>query len=195
MLDLTDFITRVKARVTALLPEQWKGKAGERFRETVDTLSDYTKKNVRVGERLREAPDVLWETLKQKSSEALVNAAEEEHKRIEIELARQTLVAKRRQEEASADKAETEARMLRIDEIEKRLAFIEKLRKSGMVCVWSSEGQMTFLKAPLNFNWEDLIKRAITNDELTLASEESVLGSETTGTKQAPPSQEHTAAD
>lgn len=195
MLDLTDFLTRVKARVTALLPEQWKGKAGERFRQTADILSDYTKKNVRVGERLKEAPDVLWQTAKLKSSEALVNAAEEEHKRIEIELARQTLVAKKRQEEASADKAETEARMLRIDEIEKRLAFIETLRKAGMVCVWSSEGQMTFLKAPLNFNWDDLIRKAITNDELTLASEGSVLGTETARTEPTNPPQEHTAAD
>lgn len=96
MFDLAEFLTRVKAKVQALLPEQWRGEAGERFRNTLAGVSDYSKKNIRVTERLEEAPDILWDTLKQKSSQALLNAAEEEQKRIETELARRTLSAKTR---------------------------------------------------------------------------------------------------
>jgi uncharacterized protein YukE len=163
--ELSDFLTRIKATVRALLPEHWQGEAGERFRDTMATLSEYSKNNVRVRERLKEAPEIIWETLKQKSSEALMNAAEEEEKRIANELAKQTLPAKRRQEEAIAEKSEAEVRLMRIQELEARLAFIERLRQLGMICVWDVEGNMAFAKAPTDYNWDGLIEELVTNKD------------------------------
>src|ERR1039457_540080 len=111
-------LMRVRAKVRALLPEHWRGAAGERFRQTAATISEYSQEHVRVRERMEEAPDVIWDSLKERSSRTLVNAAEEEGKRIASELARQTLTDKTRQERATAERLEAEARISKISEIQ-----------------------------------------------------------------------------
>jgi hypothetical protein len=157
---------RLKARIVALLPEQWRGDAGKRFRETIDAMSEYSGKNIRIKEKLQEAPSVLWETAKIKSSQALVNAAEEEQRRIDTELARRTLADKARQEKATADKLESDARVSIIVEMEARLQFVEKMRGMNIVPVWNSQGQMTFVKTPPAFDWDGITQRLITTRDL-----------------------------
>jgi hypothetical protein len=173
MLEIPAFLTRLKVRVAAMLPEHWRGSAGQRLQETINTLSEYSEKNIRIKDKLEEAPNVLWETLKERSSRALVNAAEEELRRIDIELARQTLADKARQEKANADRLETEARVSRVNEMEARLCFVEKLRRLSTVPVWDHRGRMMFVKAPANFNWDELTQRLITADDLILGEIEA----------------------
>jgi hypothetical protein len=160
MLELSD-LKRVKARVIAWLPEQWRGDAGTRFRDGLSAISDYSKTSVRIQERLQEAPDVIWETLKVKSSQALLNAAEVEQTCIQTELARRTANAKARQEEAAAAKLEAEAEISKFQVFEARLSFVEKLRKWNVVPVWDEEGNMRFVKTPVAFDWDELTKCVI----------------------------------
>ena len=91
-----------------------------------------------------------------KSSEALRNAAEEENKRIASELARQALPDKARQEKATAERMETEARISKIKEIEERVALVERLRAANSVPIWDAHGNMKILKAPSNYDWDGL---------------------------------------
>jgi hypothetical protein len=166
MLELSDLLKRVKARVIAWLPDQWRGDAGALFRDGLGAISEYSKNSVRIQERLQEAPNVIWETLKVKSSQALLNAAEVEQRRIETELARRTATAKARQEEATADKLEAEAEISKFQVFEARLTFIEKLRKLNVVPVWDEEGNMRFVKTPVAFDWDELTKRVVGADDL-----------------------------
>ena len=168
MLDKPGVFRLMRAKVRALFSEHWRGEAGAQVRETVDKITDYTKQRIRLGERLEEAPNVLWNTAKIKSSEALVNAAEEEEKRIASELARRTLPDKVRQEKATADRLETDARISKIKEMEEGLSFVEKLRGLGVVPVWDSRGTMLFLKAPPDYDWDGLMSRLLTTPDLSL---------------------------
>lgn len=168
MPDKPGVLTRVTARIRALLPRHWRGHAGQRFRETITTISEFTKEHVRVAERVQEAPDVLWDTLREKGSRALVNVADEEQKRIAIELARVTLRDKARQERATADRLETEAKIIKIHELEARFALIEKLRTLNVVPVLDSNGTMTLVRMPADYDWEGLVSRLLSATDLSL---------------------------
>jgi hypothetical protein len=174
MSDKPGLLARVKAKIRALHPENWQGEAGQRFRSTIDNISEYSKKSVRIRERLEEAPDVAWNSIKVKSSEALVNAAEEEQTRIASELARRTLTDKARQESATADRLETEARTAKIQEMEARLRLVESLRKANCVPVWDAHGKMTVLKAPPDYDWDGLNSNLLQATELPLPEDRSV---------------------
>ena len=49
------FLARVVARVRALSPGQWRGRAGKTFHEVVGAISEYSEKDIRIRERLQEA--------------------------------------------------------------------------------------------------------------------------------------------
>lgn len=165
------FVSRVLAKVRALLPKQWRSEAGRKLRDAVGGISEYSQKDIRIRERLQEAPDVLWNTAKVKSSEALLKAAEEENKRIASELARQTLADKARQEKATADRMETEARISKIKEMEERIAFVEKLRAANAVPVWDRHGNMKVVKAPPDYDWDGLTSALLEAADLSLPAE------------------------
>src|ERR1039458_3005398 len=100
MSDRVDIIARITARVRALLPKDWLGTAGRRFRQTTTVISDYTHEKIRPSERLEEAPDLAWKAVQgaalEKHARALKEYAEEEGERVEIELKRKTLQSKAR---------------------------------------------------------------------------------------------------
>jgi hypothetical protein len=171
MSDKPGVFSRVVARVHAMLPEHWRGNAGKRYRETTEAISEYSKKNIRIKERLDEAPDVIANTLKLKSNDALLKAAEEENKRIASELARETLSDKARQEKATADRMETEARTAKIKELQERITLVEKLRAVNCIPVWDKEGNMRVLKAPANYDWDGLTTAIVQSADLSLPSE------------------------
>jgi hypothetical protein len=175
MLDKSGIVRLVRARVRALLPKQWRSEPGRQVRETVDEISEFAKKNVRLAEKLEALPDVLWNTAQVKSSEALVNAADEEQKRIASELARQILPDKVRQEKATADRMEAEARLAQIKEIQERLAFLDKLRTLGVVPVWDSNGTMTFLRAAVDFDWDEISRQMMKADALQFTGQNLVM--------------------
>ncbi|HEX3104939.1 MAG TPA: hypothetical protein VHQ22_10845 [Terriglobales bacterium] len=171
MSEKPGLVSLIFAKVRALLPEQWRQGAGKLFRDTIGGVSEYSAKNVRIRERLDEAPDIGWNSLKVKSSEALLRAAEEENKRIATELARQTLADKARQEKATADRMETEARILSIKEIEERVTLVEKLRAANCVPVWDSKGNIRVLKAPPDYDWDGLTSAIVHTADLSLPVE------------------------
>jgi len=171
MSDKPGVFSRVVARVRAMLPEHWRGNAGKRYRETTEAISEYSKKNIRIKERLNEAPDVIANTLKLKSNDALLKAAEEENKRIASELARETLSDKARQEKATADRMETEARTAKIKELEERITLVERLRAVNCIPVWDKGGHMRVLRAPANYDWDELTSTIVQSVNLALPPE------------------------
>jgi hypothetical protein len=151
-------IRRALARVWALLPEDWRGRAGDRFRRTTSAMGEYARENIRVRERLDDAPDLVWKAVEgaatHKHSEAVRNYAQEESERIRAEFERRTFEERVRKEAADARKAEAEARMTEVREIEARVELADKLRRIGAVPLWRADGSMAVVKAPPNFDWD-----------------------------------------
>ena len=168
MCEKRGLLSRLRITVLALLPEQWRGEAGLRFRTTVNAVSEFTKEHIRPSERIQEAPDVLWDTIRERSSRTGVNLADEEQKRIASELARRTLEDKVRQEKATADRLEAEANIAKIQQQQAMLEYIERLKKVGVVPVWDKEGPMMFIKAPLEYDWDSLANSLLRLSELQL---------------------------
>lgn len=173
------FLKVVTARVRALLPQHWRGEVGQRWRGVIRAISEYSENDIRIAERVREAPDVLWNTAKKNSAEALLKAADEENTRIASELARQTLADKARQEKGTADKIEIEARILRIKEVEAQVTLVEKLRSVNTIPIWDAKGNLRFIKAPESFDWDGLASHLLSAGDLTLpgGSNVNLIGS------------------
>jgi hypothetical protein len=170
MPDKAGIIARITARVRALLPKDWLGPAGRRFRQTTTTISDYTHEKIRIGERLDEAPDLAWKAVQGAATEKHANAlkayAQEESERIEIELKRKTLHSKARQEDATADKLESEARTAQIREIQERIKLFDDLKRLGAIPIWDQDGNLSITKAPPQFEWDELQERLLKTREL-----------------------------
>ena len=147
---------RLVAKVTALLPEDWSGKAGIRFRHTVRSLAG----DADVAELVREGTKrVAVGAVSHQHAEAVKNYAEEERTRAEAELARRTLQARVRQEDAKADQEETRARMMQSEELLRRLDVFDKLRALNALPVWDQNGNMHIVKAPAQFEWDQARER------------------------------------
>jgi hypothetical protein len=126
---------------------------------------------VRPEERLVEAPDLAWNRIKgeanEKHSQALVNFAEEEEKRIAIELARNTLGNQIRASKAAADKLEAEARLAQTNELAGRLELLERCRQLGVIPLWDNAGRMVFSKSPKDLDWDGLEQHLLLGAEET----------------------------
>ena len=84
----------IRANIEALLSSEWLGKAGERVRTTVEVVEEFNEAHLRLEEKIDEAPDVAWKSLKIKSSQPVLNLAQVEERKIAAELARRTMTAK-----------------------------------------------------------------------------------------------------
>jgi hypothetical protein len=172
MPDRVGLITRIIVRVRALLPKDWLSIAGRRFRQTTTVISDYTHDKIRPGERLTEAPELGWKAVQgaalEKHARALKEYAEEENERLEIELKRQTLSSKARQENATAKKLESDVRASQIRELQERIKLFDDLRRFGAVPVWDKDGNMIVVKAPAGFDWEALQAQVLKTGELPM---------------------------
>ena len=124
------------ARVRVYLRKHWRGEPGRRFFETITKLFDYSKEHLRLAEKAKETPDLLWEHAKGeaglKYSEAILNFAKEEDQRIRNQIQQQTAEEKVLQEQhrtraakAQADKAEAQARLA-------ELALFRALEEAGL---------------------------------------------------------------
>jgi hypothetical protein len=121
-------LLRINAKLRALLPADWLGVAGDKFRKTGAVLADYSREHIRPEERIDELPDLAWNRVKgeanEKHSQALVNFADEEAKKIANELARRTANDKVREAKASADKMEAEARLSQSNDLAARIGLV-----------------------------------------------------------------------
>jgi len=149
---------RIIAKVRALLPEDWLRAAGSRFRETSTQLSGGQDVATAVGDG---AARFAVGHASHKHADAVRNYAEEEHLKVETELARRTLESRTRQEEARAEQEETRARMLRTEELMGRLKFFDALRESNALPIWDQNGNMSVVKAPVGFDWDEARNRLL----------------------------------
>lgn len=159
-------VQRVVAKVRALLVTDWLGTAGERFQQTTTAISDYAKEH----EVVDTAIDLGVKAVKGKAeleySESLVNYSEEERIKTETELKRRTMTSTERLSEAAARKAESEARLAELNEMERRLAFFDQLRERKAIPYWSDNGRMTFVRAPKDFDWDSLQDHILSTGEM-----------------------------
>jgi len=144
-------VARLIARVRARTREDWEGPPGERFRKTIDDLTEGQGLESAVTEA---AKRFAVGKVSHEHSEAVRNYAEEEKAKQDAELARRTLPAKVRQEYARAEQEEAKSRMLRNDELAGRIKLVDELQKCNVLPIWDRDGNITFVKAPAGFNWE-----------------------------------------
>lgn len=150
-----ELVTRLVARVRALLPQDWFGRAGEWFRRTTDAISRFT-----ANQRLR--PEDLAEesvTLGRRKLEGMANKdfaaalkdfAEAEQKKLDTELRRRSMESEVRRKEA-------EARLAELGVVEAELELLTKLKEIGVILRRDADGNLTVLPAPQNV---DLLKVA-----------------------------------
>jgi len=148
-------VRRFLARVRALLPGDWKGQPGTRFRETLNRISNFATKHKVRPKDLASDGIVLGkrklEGLANKEyATALKDFADAEHRAIETELQRRSLEIKVRKEEA-------ETRLAEVKALDPELDLLVKLRQTGVVLLTDARGNLTVLPAPDRC---DLIKLA-----------------------------------
>ena len=147
------------AKVRALLPGDWSGRAGDKFRQTAEAISDFAKSDA-ARLKTEEALDLSWKKFEgiasKEHAEAMARYADEENKRIDAVLKKRTLESKARKAEAEARITEAEAGLKEVALMQARIALVERLREQGLVPISDEKGSMRIVKAPSDFNWEAL---------------------------------------
>jgi hypothetical protein len=106
--------------------------------------------------KIQQAPDAAWNTLQIKSSQTELNLAQVEEKKIAAEFARRTMTARARQEEATADLAETNAQLGRIKLAEAWVDLSKKLKDAGVMLNPHPDGRFTLYPAPQSYDFKAL---------------------------------------
>jgi len=138
-------LTRLFARMRALLPKDWQGDAGNRFRRTMRDISDFaTENNVQPKALAHEAVTLgrmKIEGLAAKEfASALRDFNEAEEKAISARLQTRSLDSKVRKEEA-------EARLAELKVLEAEIDLLSKLKAAGVVLRYDGSGNLTALPA------------------------------------------------
>jgi len=175
-------ISRLIARVRALLPGDWFGRAGERLRETADAISNFADEH-------QLAPnDILEETIElghrkleglasKEYAAAVKDFAEAEQKKIEAELQRRTINSKVRKEEA-------DARLAELGVLGAEIELLKKMKEIGVILHKDETGNMTVLPSPANCDLLELAQRrweAGANSDDSLGTESLVFPLESRG--------------
>ena len=129
-------LARLLVRLTAQFSEDWLGFAGRRFRSATNRLSAYNQAHLKLGEKAAQTPSLLWKAAEGATSaqhaKAEADYAKAENDRMETEMKRRTMQARARHETADADKAEAEAGIARVREIQARLELFKELGYLGV---------------------------------------------------------------
>lgn len=152
----------------------------------------FNKDKVRPVDRVEEAPELAWTWLQgsanEKQSYVLVNLQLQEEKKLLNELAKSTLPDKIRQEKATADKIEAEARMMEMKEIQARLELFEKLRQMGILMVKEDDkGTVSIIKVRPDCDWGKAAQQLFNARELELLLSSSSQNREEDDTREQPP--------
>jgi hypothetical protein len=140
---MSSFKQRIVARVRALLPSDWLGAAGDRFRAFTKSLSRVAEeKDLKperlLGEGIELGRRKLTGLANHEFSGALKNFAEVEDLKIETELKKRSLESKVRQDEA-------DARLKELKVVEAELGLIRLLKAEGLVLHRDGRGNLTIL--------------------------------------------------
>lgn len=148
-------ITRLVARVRALLPEDWQGQAGRRFRSGTAAISEFAEKNrisprdlaedaIELGRRKIEGSASQEHAEAQKNyAEATKAFTESEDTKLEIELKRRSLESEVSKKEAETREAHAIARLAEIKALEAHFDLNKRLRDEGMVVDRDERGNLT----------------------------------------------------
>jgi biotin carboxyl carrier protein len=112
------------------------GLVGELFRGGVKKIDAYNRDHAKIGEKVDEAPNMLWRAADGATSiqhaQAQAAYSQAEDSRIDAELKKRTLEARTRHEEADAERAEAEAGVARVREIQARIELVQQLNAIGV---------------------------------------------------------------
>jgi hypothetical protein len=157
-------ISRIVARVRGLLPEDWQGSAGERFRRTIREISQFAREH-RVQPRDLAEDAVTLARMKleglatKEHASALRDFKEAEEKEISIQLQGRSLESRVRREEA-------EARLAELRVLDAELELLAKLKNAGVVLRYDDDGNLTALPPPKSCDLEDLrLRKTLNPDE------------------------------
>jgi hypothetical protein len=136
------------------------GRVRSRFWKTIDTITEYCRSHIKPLSNVEELTDLVWSRAEGeahgKRAQALQNYALMEGQKIFNALLKQTASDQLRTTRAIADKMESEARISQTKEMFARIKLLERCRSLGVVPMWSKSGQMVFIKAGEDFNWDQL---------------------------------------
>ena len=169
MSDRGGVVTRLIARIRALLPQNWRREPGERFRNTTTRISEFTAQHrLRPADVAEEAVILGRRKLEGAASEqyaaAMRDFAEAEQKKIEIEFQRRSLESRLRKEHAEADQAEADARLTRAGALDAELDLLKKLNEIGVVLQRHAQGNLTVLPRPESCDLDDLVQRRLLDE-------------------------------
>jgi len=156
----TLLVAKIVARIQALLPRDWKGNAGARFRKTLHAISDYaTDHRVLPQDLLDDALDLgrrkvtglasSEHSVSEKNyAEAAKAFSEVEDRKIDTELKRRSLESRAKKEEAEARKSLADARLTEIQAYSAELELLKKLQDLGVALRSDENGNLTVLPLP-----------------------------------------------
>jgi hypothetical protein len=147
---------RVVASVRALLPEDWLGSAGKRFRRTMKAVSDFTaERNVRPSDLLDDGIHKVKGLANKEYADALKKFTDVENLKIEIELKRRSL-------ESDLRKKEAEAHIAEINAVTAEIELCKKLAESGLALHQGGNGNLTIFHAGWNCDVTQLAQQKLT---------------------------------
>lgn len=159
MTDSDGVISQLIAWVRALLPEEWRDQAGDRFRKTVTKVSQFAEENQVQPRDLVQLGRRKLEGLGSKEFATMVrDFAETENIKMETELRRRSL-------ESEVRKKEAEAREAEIRVLQSEIELVRQLRDASTVIRTDERGHLTVLPAPLSLNFGDLEHRFLTEGQ------------------------------
>jgi cytoskeletal protein CcmA (bactofilin family) len=158
-------LTHAVARIRALLPTDWTGQAGERFRKTTQAISDFAEDhNITPQEVLDGGVELGRRKLEGLASHeyagALKNFADAEKIRTETELQRRAMEADLKRRDADARKSMAEAHVAEISVVQAELTLLKQLKEAGLVLHRDANGNLTALSAPPSFDLTLLASRS-----------------------------------
>lgn len=165
-------LTRLLAQVHALLPEDWFGRAGKRFSDTTDAISEFAQEHqVRPADLAHEGVELARTALHGKANKDLAAAvkdfAEAERTKIDAELQRRSLESRIRKEEAEAALAELQV-------VHSEADLLKKMKKLGVVIYKDDSGHLSVLPAAATIDLTRLAQQRM--QEAVIKTERVVLG-------------------
>ncbi len=157
MTDSDGVISQLVAWVRALLPEEWRDRAGDHFRKTVTTVSHFAEENQVSPRDLAHLGRRKLEGLGSKEFAAMVkDFAEAENVKMETEL-------KRRSMESEVRRKEAEAREAEIRVLQSEIELVRQLKDAGTIIRADEHGHLTVLPAPQNLDFGELENRLLSS--------------------------------
>ncbi len=159
--------TGLIAQIRALFAADWRGRAGERVRKTIDAISDSLRQTGIEPQGLAKqavglAVDKVEGLAQKEKAAAVRDFSEAEERRIDAKLKERSLESRVRREEA-------ETRLAEIKVIDAEMQLYLKLKEAGVVLRRDDNGNYTVLPLPLNYDLEAIGR------ERTLAEKQNIL--------------------